>query len=260
MTYSNPPIARLRPGGRSDHGAFTRLRRAVERRKTSSAPATELTEWHRLPPGTRKARWVELVEWVIWLHDRYELARDSRLPDCWTQHPGLVEELWSLKAWREEIYLADKPSAQAARYWHAELKQVVSAAKTFYAPGCRAGHKAAPRIAAGEPEVRASWLAGDPLVGVPPQLLAGQTHGLSEHEVLTDPVIRDALARGTAYPLGQLVPDFVHCEGTWWGLDHDVGLWRKTDPVLAQELDRKHDTMAALDKFVAARQRINDEL
>jgi hypothetical protein len=236
------------------------MRRLAERKKSEAKADCHFSEWHQLSPGTRRAQWVELVEWVIWLHDRYELSRDSKLPDCWPQHPGLVEELWSLKAWREEIYNAAQPSAQAARYWHAELRQVVAAARSSYAPACRAGHKSTPRTVAGEPTLRAAWLSGDPLEGVPPQLLSGGAGGLSDHEVLPDPVIRDGLERRTAYPLGQLIPDFVHFEGAWWGLDHEVSLWRKADPLLAQDLDRKHEAMAALDKLATGLQRINDEL
>ena len=68
----------------------------------------------------------ELRAWVTWLHDRYELSVEDRLPRCWASHPGLIEELSALKAWREEIYASSQPSGQAARYWHAELRQVTA--------------------------------------------------------------------------------------------------------------------------------------
>lgn len=61
-------------------------------------------------------------------HDRYELALDSRLPDCWAEHPGLIEELWALMLWRQEIYSVEQPSGQATRYWHTELRTVIATA------------------------------------------------------------------------------------------------------------------------------------
>ena len=91
---------------------------------------------------------------MTWLHDRYELGVEERLPHCWAQHPGLIEELWALKAWREEIYDAARPSAQAARYWHAELRQTMHAAITFYAAGCRAGHRGADGLAADDTDLQ----------------------------------------------------------------------------------------------------------
>ena len=93
-----------------------------------AAPALQtrrLAEWHQMSTGERHVAWSQLRAWVTWLHDRYELSAEDRLPRCWPQHPGLIEELWALKAWREEIYQASQPSGQAARYWHTELRQVL---------------------------------------------------------------------------------------------------------------------------------------
>ena len=95
----------------------------------------------RHDPGEETATWAELRAWVTWLYDRYELSVEDRLPRCWARHPGLVEELYALKAWRQEIYSGGQPSGQAARYWHAELRQVLHAAATQYALGCRTGHR-----------------------------------------------------------------------------------------------------------------------
>lgn len=94
--------------------------------------------------------WQELVDWVIWLHDAYELSTEDRLPECWPQHPGLVRELAALRAWRLEIYTpptdpaTGKPlpawgNGGSARAWHSELRNVVQAALTFYARSCRVG-------------------------------------------------------------------------------------------------------------------------
>src|ERR1700722_5499884 len=58
----------------------------------------------------QRQEWAELIGWVTWLHDRYELGGRPGLPPCWPQHTGLVEQLRALRAWREEIY---------ARWYHA---------------------------------------------------------------------------------------------------------------------------------------------
>ena len=120
-----------------------------------------------MTPGEQTAAWAELRAWVTWLHDRYELSVEDRLPRCWARHPGLVEELCALRAWREEIYGFSQPSGQAARYWHAELRQVLHAATTQYALGCRTGHRGGVRLAAEDPALQQEWAAAHPLAGVP---------------------------------------------------------------------------------------------
>ena len=164
------PIARLRPGG------GTRIRpgrmRRPPMRRPADATVKRLTEWHAMSPSQRRTAWVDLVDWVVWLHDRYELSVEERLPACWAEHPGLIEELRALKIWREEIYgnasgsthdddadgAAGPASGQAARYWHAELRQVIQAAPTFDAGGCRAGRtEQARENATGGPDRREVW-------------------------------------------------------------------------------------------------------
>jgi hypothetical protein len=136
------------------HGPRTGTTRPTRTGRRKPAPQIRrLAEWHHMSPGERHVAWSQLRAWVTWLHDRYELGIDDRLPRCWPQHPGLVEELWALKAWREEIYEASQPSGQAARYWHTELRQVIHAATNFYAappvrgaiPG-QNGHDPDPRL------------------------------------------------------------------------------------------------------------------
>ena len=126
-------------------------------------------ERHNMTPGEEAAAWAELRAWVTWLYDRYELSVEDRLPRCWARHPGLIEELAALKAWRHEIYGSGQPSGQAARYWHAELRQVLHAAVTQYALGCRTGHRGAAnvRLADQDPASLQEWAAAYPLAYVP---------------------------------------------------------------------------------------------
>src|SRR3954451_1713060 len=102
MSGQEGPIARLRPGG-ADRRRPGRARRPT-RASGMGENRNRLSEWHRMSPAERRSAWAALVDWVIWLHDRYELGIEERLPGCWAEHPGLIEELWALKTWREEIY------------------------------------------------------------------------------------------------------------------------------------------------------------
>jgi hypothetical protein len=141
--------------------------------------ARALVEWHEMTPGELITEWAGLRAWVAWLHGRYELSVEERLPPCWTLHPGLVEELHALRAWREEIYGTGQAGmGQAARYWHAELRATIQAATTMWAAGCRTGHRGAPELARIPAEFIQRWGGGYPLAGVPEiDIAAGQARG-----------------------------------------------------------------------------------
>jgi len=210
----------------------------------SPSEPRRLAEWHEMTPGEQVAEWAALRAWVAWLYDRYELATEDRLPRCWASHPGLVEELYALKAWREEIYSAPQPSGQAARYWHAELRQVLHAASTLYAAGCRTGHRGAPRLAASDARLREQWANAYPLAGVPGiDIAAGRARRAGE--LAPSAAIAGVLDDGDATPSG--LTDYVACDGVWWA-PAASGWVQVPDPALAgpsegSELDsRKNGT------------------
>ncbi|MFJ7280879.1 hypothetical protein [Kitasatospora sp. NPDC098663] len=160
----------ITPIGRVKHRPHARIRRSRESRATprpatgaqpaaEASPRTRLVEGHTMSGPERIAAWGGLCDWVTWLHDRYELAVESRLPRCWADHPGLIEALWALKVWREEIYGAapEQQVGQAARYWHTELRTVVANATAVYATACRPGTEAP---SSGPPTPRTSRNAG----------------------------------------------------------------------------------------------------
>jgi hypothetical protein len=181
---------------------------------TVPGKGTVLGEWHDMTAGQRQAAWAELRAWVAWLHDRYELGTEARLPRCWAQHPGLVEELRALRAWRLEAYSGGQPSGQAARYWHAELRQLVHAAVPMYATGCRTGHKSAPVLVAGDPDLAEEWAHADPLTGTPRiDVAAGQARLAGE--CLTTAAVAAALDSGEASAV-PLLRDYVFYAGAWW--------------------------------------------
>jgi hypothetical protein len=174
-----------------------------------------LAEWHELSPGELIAEWAGLRAWVTWLRDRYELSVEERLPRCWALHPGLVEELWALKAWREEIYNSGQAGmGQAARYWHVELRQVIQAAATMYAAGCRTGHRGAPELARINKAMLQEWGGAYPLAGTPDiDIVAGHARGSSGWASPAD--VAGALDAGDAI----LVPGengWVHWDGANW--------------------------------------------
>jgi hypothetical protein len=172
-----------------------------------------LAEWH-VTPGQQQAAWAELRAWVAWLYDRYELGTEDRLPRCWARHPGLVEELWALRAWRLELYSGGQPSGQAARYWHTELRQLVQAAVPMYAAGCRTGHRGASTLVADDPELAEDWARAYPLAGTPGIDIAAGRARLAG-ECLTTAAVAAALDSGDASAV-PLLRDYVFYAGAWW--------------------------------------------
>ncbi len=192
----------------------------------------------------RDEAWSELVTWVTWLHDRYELATESRLPDCWVEHPGIIEELWALMIWRREIYEADDQQVgQAARYWHSELKSAISNVTTFYAASCRTGHMPAGTSAATNAELQARWAAANPWVGVPHSALkAGDD---ADVPVLDAHSMQNALADGRAQPLSAAIPDYVRHEDAWWAVAADGHWTQVTSAEFSERLDEAARRMTA---------------
>jgi hypothetical protein len=164
--------------------------------------------------GQLAAEWSGLRAWVAWLRDRYELTVEERLPRCWPLHPGLIEELSALRAWREEIWSSGQPgTGQAALYWHSELRRVIQAATTVYAAGCRTGHRSAPGLARIQREVLDEWGGAYPLAGVPEaDIAAGQARGTSDWAA--GDAIALALYLGEAEPV--LGSELVKHAGAYW--------------------------------------------
>jgi hypothetical protein len=201
-----------------------------------SAPAGALAEWHDMTPGELIAAWAGLRAWVAWLSGRYELSVDNRLPACWALHPGLVEELWAVKAWREEIYSSGQPGqGQAARYWHADLQALILAASSMYAAGCRTGHRGAVELAGLDPGLLREWGGAYPLAGVPAvDIAAGTarfTDGWASGEAMAavldsgagSPVVGSE-PPGQLSPLGMVLTGKTHTRSAVGGRARAAGL------------------------------------
>jgi hypothetical protein len=208
-----------------------------------------LIEWHAMTDEQRTTAWAGLVDWVAWLHDRYELSIQSRLPDCWPRHPGIIEELWALKMWREALYTNDTETgvltgheagglAQHARYWHTDLRNLLTQI-TFYAERCAAEHGGGRRLAdRSKTDLKAEWLAVDPRCGIAAPT-ANTAVAPSRVPRLDAAEMHRRLELGSARGLDS---DHVHSFGDWWTHDHEAGDWVKiTDP----EMHRRLDNLAA---------------
>lgn len=212
-----------------------------------------LVEWHAMTDEQRTAAWAGLVEWVTWLHDRYELSIQSRLPECWPQHPGIIEELWALKMWREALYSTDTETgvltgheagglAQHARYWHTDLRNLFGQL-SFYAERCAAEHGGGRRLAdRSKTDLKAQWLAVDPTGGIPAPAVSAAAAAPARAPRLAVADMHRRLELGSAQGLDGPDSDHVHSFGDWWTRDHEADAWVKiTDP----EIHRRLDNLAA---------------
>jgi hypothetical protein len=67
---------------------------------SDAAPGTRAVRWRDLPADQAAVEWRTLRDWVQWVTNRFDVPV-SLIPNCWWQHPALVEELSALHvAWR----------------------------------------------------------------------------------------------------------------------------------------------------------------
>ncbi|MFG1795791.1 hypothetical protein [Nocardia sp. NPDC049149] len=78
--------------------------------------------WRHLDRSDAAALWEELIDWVDWLRETYQLG--SRVPGCWFQHDGVREELTALMAAHTAAYWRDTDTAELPREdmtaWHSQ--------------------------------------------------------------------------------------------------------------------------------------------
>lgn len=244
-SMATPPFTVIGRIKRRPHVRRPRPRPATTGERVGGSRTGLLTEWHNMSVAERDTAWTELCGWVTWLYDRYELAVESRLPDCWAEHPGLIEELWALMAWRQEIYSADQPSGQAVRYWHTELRAVIANAGAHYAAGCRTGHVPAGDLASRSPELQARWAGADPWARIPSSTLVAGGGAPTPMGQLDADAMERAISVGEARRLSPSMPEYVRYEGAWW-LTERSGDWAMvTTPAFAAQLDSAADRLDA---------------
>jgi hypothetical protein len=216
-------------------------------------PPPLIREWHAMTPADQQNEWQVLVEWVIWIHDLYELSREERLPLCWPQHPGLIEELRALKVWRTVIYTSPEngTAAHTARSWHGELRQTIAAAGSFWAPSCRSGHTDAVSLAdtdRGEERAR-TWLeTGPPVMASAPAPEASRPSVAAGRTEMSTAGMTAAIEAGRAVVHSRANPFYAQLDGTWWTRSNDGNTWQPcADPQHQAHLDATAAAMRAAD-------------
>ena len=105
--------------GETTDGLADLVMRVEELEDASAQPAAGTVSswcWRYAGASATESLWKELGDWVDWIRHRYPLAR--RIPDCWAEHPELVEELTALwLAWQAAYVERDAPLTAAAE-WH----------------------------------------------------------------------------------------------------------------------------------------------
>ena len=227
------PSAGRRVRGRPGQSASRLTRRPRSAGDTPSLSTAEghntagevrLAEWHSMTEPDHVLAWAHLRTWVAWLYGRYRLTLEDRLPECWPQHPELIEELWALRAWRTEAYGPDG-TGQSAAYWHQALVTFLTHVSAWWAGGCRAGHKN-PNTDI-NPERARDWATADPLTGIPapirptastsnnPDTNQGVIN-MPELNVLTSAQMQALTNAGLAHPQHETIVAFTYYDGSWW--------------------------------------------
>lgn len=213
-------------------------------------------EWFELSPQQRAEAWEGLCAWVWWLRCRYRLAIEDRLPPCWAEHPELIEELWALRVWRAEAYDRETGSGQSAVAWHQALSTFLATTATFWAAGCRAGHRRT-KPDADDPRLASRWSGADPVAGIPPQMLLTDSQ-LTSGERLDPDEVTALLEAGEARLLDPAVPEFIRHQDAWWvqppsDATEPTPPWlRVTDPAVRDQLDDMAHRLGTTDHAISA--------
>ena len=109
------------------------------RQGADAAAGSRPVRWRDLGPEDAAPEWAALRDWVQWVTTRFDIPI-TLIPNCWWQHPALVEELSALHvAWRTAYDPQDSglgPLMWLER-WHAARTRLRAA----YSGSCSNGHK-----------------------------------------------------------------------------------------------------------------------
>ena len=122
----------------------------LETRNPNPAASPAAWCWRDLGPHAHAELTHQLGTWTAWLRHRYPLAR--KIPDCWAQHPELVEELTALWLAWQHAYQQPDPPLTAPADWHDRwlpglLHRIEHG---HFALGCTDTHTARPKAAYAE--------------------------------------------------------------------------------------------------------------
>ncbi len=219
-------------------------------------------EWFELTADQRAQAWQGLCAWVWWLRCRYRLAIEDRLPPCWAEHPELIEELWALRVWRAEAYDRQTGSGQSAVAWHQALSTFLATTASYWAAGCRAGHRRT-RPEQDDARLAARWSGADPVAGIPPQMLT-DSHTRACERLDADQAAA-LLAAGEATYLNPDVAEFICYRECWWvqppseAPDPTAPWLRVVDPAVRDQLDELARRLDAADQALRAAEAVGHE-
>lgn len=94
--------------------------------------------WEDLTGERRIDTWQKLREFVHWWAARYSIPK-NQLPDCWFQHPAIVEELTALKSARQASF-SDQDQGLGPIGWHERMALLRARLETHYKGECQNGH------------------------------------------------------------------------------------------------------------------------
>ena len=98
--------------------------------------------WRHLRPQGAEPLWRDLLAWMDWIVDRYELH--DQIPACWYRHGALIEEFTALFAAWNAAYLEPEVRGTEAAAWHDSLARVLARVREWDRQGCRDGvHRSA---------------------------------------------------------------------------------------------------------------------
>ncbi|MER7688721.1 hypothetical protein [Streptomyces sp. NPDC097610] len=120
------------------------------------ADALQRWVWADMSPDEREQRLTELVEWVEWLVDTYELR--NQVARCWYRHPRLIELFSALFIGWVRTYVGDptKLSTRAELDW---IKELYAVLPRLNSASCQTSHVAPPAATYSMRQTFDTWLA-----------------------------------------------------------------------------------------------------
>ena len=111
----------------------------LNRSGNAAAPGSRAVRWRDLAPEQARVEWNTLRQWVEWVTTRFDVPV-SLVPNCWWQHPALVEELSALHvAWRTAYDQQD--SGLGPVMWLERWHNAKARLRAAYPGSCNNGHQ-----------------------------------------------------------------------------------------------------------------------
>jgi hypothetical protein len=172
------------------------LTRGADDGQDENPDAPQRWVWAAMGSEEREQRLTELVEWVAWLVDTYELR--NQVARCWFRHPRLVELVSALHIGWVRTYVGDptKLTTRAELDW---IKELYSLIPRLNSASCQAAHLEPPAATYSMREAFDSWLAETerPFLDAPRSHPAqAQAHKLARAKRLEDEARAKAAGSG----------------------------------------------------------------